>query len=337
MTSAVTRNERVAVGVAGVTGYAGRELLRLLAGHPQVRIGSAMASSQAADRTLPGLRRLWDGDIQPFDLDQLYKHDAVFLALPEEMSAKTLPCLASRGVRVLDLSGAFRLQDQAQRKKWYPHTPDLPEPPVYGLTEHHRDALASATAVACPGCYATAALLALAPLAKAGLLDGDIIIDAKSGVSGAGKSPTERTHFSECHDSLSAYGVFSHRHAPEIEQSLGSQVTFVPHLIPVNRGIFETIYTRLKPGTTNEAVRDVMTRAYRQAPFVRVIDTLPELKYVVNTNFCDIGWKIDEAGSRLVLVSCIDNLVKGAAGQAVQNFNLMFGLDERAGLLPVTQ
>jgi N-acetyl-gamma-glutamyl-phosphate reductase len=326
----------MAVGVAGVTGYAGRELLRLLAGHPRVEIASAMASSQSGERSLPGLRRLWDGAVTPFDLDELASRDAVFLALPEEAAAKTVPCLVSRGVRVLDLSGAFRLKDHAQRHKWYPHTPDLPVDPVYGLTELHRASLPSAAVVACPGCYPTAALLALAPLADAGLLDGDIVIDAKSGISGAGKSPSARTHFSECHDSISAYGIFGHRHAPEIEQSLGAAVTFVPHLVPLNRGIFETIYARLTRGTTADAVADAMAGAYRDAPFVRLLDALPELKYVVNTNFCDIGWRVDqaEASSRIVMVACLDNLVKGAAGQAVQNFNVMFGIDERAGLLP---
>lgn len=326
----------MAVGVAGVTGYAGRELLRLLAGHPRVAIASAMASSQSGERSLPGLRRLWDGAVTPFDLDELASRDAVFLALPEEAAATTVPCLVSRGVRVLDLSGAFRLKDQAQRRKWYPHTPDLPVDPVYGLTELNRASLPSAAVVACPGCYPTAALLALAPLAQAGLLDGDIVIDAKSGVSGAGKSPTARTHFSECHDSISAYGIFGHRHAPEIEQSLGAAVTFVPHLVPLNRGIFETIYARLKRGTTTDAVADQMAGAYRDAPFVRLLDALPELKYVVNTNFCDIGWRVDhaQASSRIVMVACLDNLVKGAAGQAVQNFNVMFGMDERVGLLP---
>ncbi|MBI3264774.1 MAG: N-acetyl-gamma-glutamyl-phosphate reductase [Acidobacteria bacterium] len=327
---------KMTVGIAGVTGYAGRELLRLLAGHPHVEIASAMASSQSGERSLPGLRRLWDGEVTPFDLDELASRDAVFLALPEEAAAKTVPCLVSRRVRVLDLSGAFRLKDHALRTKWYPHTPDLPVDPVYGLTELQRASLPSAAVVACPGCYPTAALLALAPLARAGLLDGDIVIDAKSGISGAGKSPSERTHFSECHDSISAYGIFGHRHAPEIEQSLGAAVTFVPHLVPLNRGIFETIYARLTRGTSAEQIAEAMAGAYRDAPFVRLLDALPELKYVVNTNFCDIGWRLDQAqaSSRIVMVSCLDNLVKGAAGQAVQNFNLMFGIDERAGLLP---
>lgn len=324
---------RLSIGVAGVTGYAGRELLRLLAGHPGVEIASAMASGQH-QATVPGLRRLWDGEVVPFDPVRLARHDAVFLALPDEAAAATAPRLVEAGTRVFDLSGAFRLRDEPTRRRWYPHTPSLAVDAVYGLTELHRAQLPSAALVACPGCYPTAALLALAPLGAAGLLEGDVVIDAKSGISGAGKTPTERTHFSECHDSVAAYGIFNHRHAPEIEQALGRPVTFVPHLVPLNRGILETIYARLVPGTRAEDVASVLETAYADAPFVRLLDgTLPEVKYVAYTNFCDIGWRVDDASSRLVMVTCLDNLMKGAAGQAVQNFNVMFGLDERTGLL----
>ena len=187
-----------------------------------------------------------------------------------------------------------------------------------------------------PGCYPTAALLALEPLAEAGLLAGDVIIDAKSGISGAGKKATDRTHFSENHGSVSAYGVFGHRHQPEIEQELGTGVTFVPHLVPLDRGILETIYGRLRPGTTAQQVADVMAAAYGTAPFVRLTgETLPEIKHVAYTNFCDIGWRVD-AGGQFLMVSVIDNLVKGAAGQAIQNLNVVLGLDERSGLLPLS-
>jgi N-acetyl-gamma-glutamyl-phosphate reductase len=207
---------------------------------------------------------------------------------------------------------------------------------VYGLTERNYDAIRGAQLVTNPGCYPTAALLALEPLAAAGLLDGDIVIDAKSGVSGAGKKPSDRTHFSENHGSVSAYGVFGHRHEPEIEQELGAQVTFVPHLVPLDRGILETIYARVQPGTTTREVAEVMGRAYGNAPFVRLTgETLPEIKHAAYTNFCDIGWRVDEAGGRILLVSVIDNLVKGAAGQAIQNMNVALGFDERTGLLPV--
>jgi N-acetyl-gamma-glutamyl-phosphate reductase len=238
-------------------------------------------------------------------------------------------------VRVIDLSGAFRLRDDALRGRWYPETQHLPDGVVYGLTERARAALPQARLVANPGCYPTAALLAIAPLADAGLLlpDADIIVDAKSGVSGAGKTPSERTHFSEIHGSLAAYGVFGHRHGAEIEQGLGRTVTFTPHLVPLDRGILATIYVRVAPGTTEEMFADVYDRAYAGAPFLRLVgSSLPEIKHVAHTNFCDIGWRVDPSG-RAILVSVIDNLLKGASGQAVQNMNVMLGLDETVGLL----
>lgn len=322
------------LAVAGATGYAGQELLALLARHPGVRLTAAMSSSRES-RRLPALARIWDGDVQPLDVDRLaWDADIVCLALPEHASAVIGSALAAAGTRVIDLSGAFRIRDDEARSRWYPDSPALPDGTVYGLTEHQREAIPSATLVSCPGCYPTAALLALTPLARAGLVAGDVIVDAKSGVSGAGKSPSERTHFSEVHGSLAAYGVFNHRHAAEMEQELGRTVTFVPHLVPINRGILETIYVRLSPDADASAVSDALQAAYADAPFVRLRgDALPEIKHVAHTNFCDIGWRVDEATGRLVIVSCIDNLLKGAAGQAVQNLNLMCGLDERTGLL----
>jgi N-acetyl-gamma-glutamyl-phosphate reductase len=324
------------IGIAGATGYAGQEVVRLVARHPSTELVVAMASGAASPaRPLPALARLWDGAVAPLDVDALGRGvDAVFLALPEEASAALAPGLVARGVRVFDLSGAFRLRDAAQRARWYPHSPGLPDSWAYGLTERHREAIASAQLVACPGCYPTAAGLALGPLLGEGLLAGDITIDAKSGVSGAGKAPSERTHFSECHGSVSAYGVFAHRHAAEIEQELDATVTFVPHLVPLDRGILETIHVRVVPGTTAETVAAAYARAYGQAPFVRLTGSaLPAIKQVAYTNFCDIGWVLDASSNRMVVVSVIDNLLKGAAGQAVQNLNVAFGLDERTGLL----
>jgi N-acetyl-gamma-glutamyl-phosphate reductase len=287
-------------------------------------------------RTLPALARIWDGVIEPFSSDKLAEQsDVVFLALPEEAAAGIAPTLVARGIRVIDLSGAFRLRDASAREKWYPATRIGVLNPVYGLTERNRGAIADAQLVTNPGCYPTAALLALEPIADAGLLAGDVVIDAKSGISGAGKKPSDRTHFSENHGSVSAYGVFGHRHQPEIEQELGAPVTFVPHLVPLDRGIFETIYARVRPGTTASDVAAAMEAAYHHAPFIRLTgDTLPEIKHAAYTNFCDIGWRVDAAGGRILVVSVIDNLVKGAAGQAIQNFNVMLGYDERTGLLP---
>jgi len=330
--------QRVKVGIAGASGFAGQELLRWLAAHPRARVTTAMSSSpDGPARTLPALTRIWDGVIEPFSADKLAEQsEVVFLALPEEAAATIAPTLVERGIRVIDLSGAFRLRDAAAREKWYPATHLGALEPVYGLTERNYDAIAGATLITNPGCYPTAALLALEPLAEAGLLAGEVVIDAKSGISGAGKKPSDRTHFSENHGSVSAYGVFGHRHQPEIEQELGAPVTFVPHLVPLDRGILETIYARVRPGTTPRDVAELMEAAYRNAPFVRLTgETLPEIKHAAYTNFCDIGWRVDAAGSRILLVAVIDNLVKGAAGQAIQNMNVMLGYDERTGLLPV--
>ncbi len=328
---------RTRVAVAGATGYAGQELVRLLARHPAVTLTDAMSSgATSAPRPLPALKRIWDGSVVPLDVERLAANaDIVFLALPEAASAEVGAALLQRDTRVIDLSGAFRIRSDADRQRWYPATSTLPPGVVYGLPERHADAIRRARLVSCPGCYPTAALLALEPLADAGLLDGAIVVDAKSGISGAGKTPSDRTHFCENHGSVAAYGVFSHRHTAEIEQELGgTPVTFVPHLVPLDRGILETIYVSLRRGTTEAQVADALQRAYASAPFVRLTGSeLPEIKHVAYTNFCDIGWRVDETRGRLVMVVVLDNLIKGAAGQAVQNLNILLGLDERTGLL----
>ena len=332
--AAPTQHTRVAV--AGATGYAGQELVRLLAKHPAVTLTDAMSSgATSAPRPLPALKHIWDGSVTPLDLDRLAVNaDIVFLALPEAVSAEVGTALLARNKRVIDLSGAFRIRNDADRQRWYPATSTLPTGVVYGVSERHAEAIHHATLGSCPGCYPTAALLALEPLADAGLLEGSIVIDAKSGISGAGKTPSDRTHFCENHGSVAAYGVFSHRHTAEIEQELGSSVTFVPHLVPLDRGLLETIYGSLRRGTTEAQVTETLQRAYASAPFVRLTGSeLPEIKQVAYSNFCDIGWRVDEASGRLVMVSVIDNLIKGAAGQAVQNLNIVLDLDERTGLL----
>jgi N-acetyl-gamma-glutamyl-phosphate reductase len=326
------------VAVAGATGFVGQELLRLLARHPAVAVTAAMSSgTTASNRRLPALAHVWDGAVVPLSADTLAREaDVVFLALPDSAAAVLAPDLVEAGVRVIDLSGAFRLRDAAERARWYPGTHRWPASGVaYGLTERERGAVRAARLVANPGCYPTATLLALAPLVAAGLLvpGADVIVDAKSGVSGAGKTPSERTHFSECHGSVSAYGVFDHRHGAEIEQGVGREVTFTPHLVPLDRGILSTIYVRLAPGTSEDALAEVFEEAYAGATFVRRVGAaLPEIKHVAHTNFCDVGWRVDPSG-RAILISVIDNLLKGAAGQAVQNLNVMLGIDERTGLL----
>jgi N-acetyl-gamma-glutamyl-phosphate reductase len=327
----------VRVGVAGATGFAGQELLALLSRHPHVGLEMAMSSSaDSAARPLPRLARIWDGQVEPLNPARLAEVDVAFLAVPESAAAELAPPLVTAGVRVIDLSGAFRIRDQAARFQWYPATRAVPAGVAYGLTEYYRDEVRDAVLVANPGCYPTAALLSLMPLAKAGLLDQaqGVVVDAKSGISGAGRTSSERTHFSENYGSVSAYGVFKHRHVAEMEQELGADVTFVPHLVPLDRGILETIYAKVPAGTTAADVSDAFERAYAREPFVRLTgEALPEIKHVAWTNFCDIGWRFDPATRRLVIVACLDNLVKGAAGQAVQNFNVACRYDERTGLL----
>ena len=268
------------VAVAGATGYTGQELLHLLSRHPSVTLTAAMSSGATAPRKLPALARVWSGEITPLSPDTLRESDVVFLALPDAAAADLGPALADAGVRVVDLSGAFRLTDPAERARWYPATHRLPAGVAYGLTELERSAITAARLVANPGCYPTATLLALAPLCGAGLLApaSDIVVDAKSGVSGAGKTPSERTHFSECHGSVAAYGVFSHRHGAEIEQGVARAahgphpLTFVPHLVPLDRGMLSTIYLRLAAGATEDTLAQVYQQVYAAAPFVRLWD-----------------------------------------------------------------
>jgi N-acetyl-gamma-glutamyl-phosphate reductase len=333
-----TYSSPVRVAIAGATGYAGQELVAILAKHPGARLEAAMSSSaDSAARPLPRLAKVWGGSVEPLDTAKLARDmSVVFLAVPEKAAAELAPPLVEAGVRVIDLSGAFRIRDEAARTRWYPGTTTLPEGAAYGLTEHYRHEVAGARLVANPGCYPTASLLALLPLVKAGLLDASagVIVDAKSGISGAGRAPSDRTHFSENHGSVAAYNVLGHRHVAEMEQELGTMVTFTPHLVPLDRGILETIYVRVKEDTAAEAVDAALRAAYADEPFVRLTGgTLPEIKHSAWTNFCDIGWKFDEPTRRLVLVACLDNLVKGAAGQAVQNFNVACGFDERTALL----
>src|SRR5262245_50433091 len=283
-------NRPVRVGVAGASGFAGQELIRLLSRHPHVTITMATGSqATSTPRTLPSLAKIWDGTVVPLNA-AAFAADAVFLALPEAASAEIARAFLSSGLGVIYLSGAFRLRDDAKRAKFYPATAGLPAGVAYGLTEFELDAIKSARLLSNPGCYPTASLLALLPLQRAGLLKAgaDIVIDAKSGISGAGKAATERTHFSENHGSVAAYNPFGHRHTPEMEQALGQSVTFVPHLVPLDRGILSSVYAHLVTGTTAAAVAQAYERAYADAPFVRITgDALPEIKHVAHTNFCD--------------------------------------------------
>ncbi len=323
------------IAILGASGYAGREVARLVAGHPELHTEFAMSARPGVTPAEPELPH--DPAILPLDLDRLSQVEGVFVCAPHGAAAGLVHAALEAGTKVVDLSADFRLTDPAVYAKTYglehPHPELLPEA-VYGLTEHARDDVSNARLVANPGCYPTSISLPLVPLLQAGLIDidGGIVADCKSGTSGAGASPQARTHFGNVHDNFLAYGVGDHRHTPEIHAHCGtSNIIFVPHLLPVFRGILATLYVRPQEGVTCADVLACLDEAYAAEPFVRLYARgLPELDRVARTNFCDIAAR--SAGDRIVLVAAIDNLVKGAAGQAVQNMNLMLGLAEEAGL-----
>jgi N-acetyl-gamma-glutamyl-phosphate reductase len=348
------------IAIAGVSGYAGGELARLLLRHPSMEgtapmfLGRASESGDAVN-TIESLHPQLAGigtdaihPVQPFHWDRLADAgtEILFLALPHEQSREWAPEAIARGIRVIDLSGAWRLQDERNRAVYKLHDADpeaaarLQEEAVYGSPELYRDAIRTARLVANPGCYSTSAILALAPLVRAGVVDLEmgIICDAKSGVSGAGKAPTAKTHFMYAADNLSAYSVFGHRHTGELLEQLclsPDQIQFTPHLLPIPRGILSTIYLRLKSPAKAEEIEGLFREFYKGSPLVRLHTTpqLPQIQHVVHTNFCDLGFALGPDGRRLIVVSCLDNLLKGAAGQAVQNMNLMCGWKEEEGLL----
>jgi N-acetyl-gamma-glutamyl-phosphate reductase len=324
------------VAILGASGYTGREVQRLLRNHPGMQLAQAMtarADAPAAAGELPV-----DPDVAPLALDLLEEIDGVFVCAPHGAAAPLVAAALERDCKVVDLSADFRLRDPALYERTYgkPHAaPALLETAVYGLTEHRRTQVARASLVANPGCYPTSILLPLLPLLGAGdLLDPQaaIVADAKSGVSGAGKTPTDRTHFGSVHENFLAYAVGNHRHTPEIHQEAGTgRILFVPHLLPVFRGILTTLYLRPARGVDAARVRACLAAAYADEPFVRVYDRgLPELDRVQHTNRCDLA--VAQVQDHVVVVAAIDNLVKGAAGQAIQNMNLMLGLAETAGL-----
>ena len=339
------------VAIIGASGYSGAELAGLLLRHPEVRLATLMTANQERQDSkprkyseeLPQFLGRCDLEIEPLNLDTLVQRHirVVFLTTPNETSHELVPQLLERRLRVIDLSGAYRLKDPVLYPKWYGfehHFAPALKAAVYGLTEINRSSIQRASLLANPGCYPTSALLPLIPLQRAGFIDNtfDIICDSKSGVSGAGKSPTPGTHFSEVTESLKAYNVFKHRHAPEIWQGLQSpRLVFTPHLLPINRGILSTIYLRVPDSVTEEAVGDCFHKMYGEEQFIRLFPPgrFPEIKFVAHTNYCDIGWKLEPGRSILVIVSAIDNLMKGAAGQALQNMNVMLGLEESAGLV----
>jgi len=338
------------VAVVGATGYAGAELVRLLAGHPEIEL-TVLTSRQYAgvrfDQVYPAMAGRVDIVCQEYSIDRICENaDLVYTALPHKLPMAFVPDILKQGKKVVDLSADFRFNDVDLYESVYqPHTAsDLLDSTVYGLCEIYADQIKTARLVGNPGCYPTSVLLPLVPLLKQGLLDpATLIADSKSGVSGAGRSLALATHYCEVNESLKAYKVAAHRHNPEMNAIMSREavqavsITFVPHLVPMTRGMLTTIYATPTSGLTKQDVIDSYREAYHQRPFIRLCpeDRLPDTLHVRGTNFCDIGFKLDEKNNRLILIAAIDNLVKGAAGQAVQNMNLMLGLAETAGLLNV--
>ncbi len=343
------KNEgQLKTAVVGSSGYAGGELLRILLLHPRVAV-TAVTSEKSAGRPItslfPHLLSVTDLVCEAFEPGAIAKKaDFAFLALPHVAAQGAAYELHKLGVKVVDLSADYRLSDPAQYETWYEHChqyPELLKHAVYGLPELHRRKIEQASLIANPGCYPTSAILGLAPLVKKRMIDpASIVIDSKSGVSGAGRSPSLAHHFPEVNEGLMAYKIGTHRHTPEIEQEIsllaGGQVTlsFTPHLVPMNRGILSTIYARLANETDTGRLHALYEEFYKKEPFVRVLPLgdFPNVRNVRGSNFCDIGVFADRRTGRAIVVSAIDNLVKGASGQAVQNMNLMMGFDETEGL-----
>jgi N-acetyl-gamma-glutamyl-phosphate reductase len=321
-------------GIINVTGYAGSELARLLYQHPQVELVSVTGRSLIGQKLADVFPHLADIDLMIES--ELANVDVAFSALPHGSSAEALLPLIKKGINVIDISADFRLKDAAVYEEWYgvKHpAPELLAKAVYGLPELHREQIIKSDIVANPGCYPTSAILALAPAVKNDLIEPNIIVDSKSGVSGAGRTLSITLHYSEVNENTSAYALEGHRHMPEIMQELDLPlVTFLPHLIPMTRGILSSCYAKLKEDVSRDVVRKLYEDFYKDEPFTKVVNTPPQTKQTWGNNTCLIYPKIDTRTNRLIVISCIDNLVKGAAGQAVQNMNLMLGIPESTGL-----
>jgi N-acetyl-gamma-glutamyl-phosphate reductase len=350
--------KKVKISVIGSTGYAGKELVKILMNHQKVELVHLISSSYAGKNIVeifPEFLNKLDKKLTNFDLDVVSQDShLVFTALPHTVSMGVVPELLKKGVKVVDLSADYRLKNPTVYKEWYKKEHNqisksfLPEA-VYGLPEIYLDKIKVASLVANPGCYPTSIILGLAPLLKHHLVESEgIIIDSKSGTTGAGKKLSLGFHFSECNENFKAYKVVRHNHIPEIEQELsfiyfgannkeqtkGVKISFTPHLLPINRGILSTCYLSLKGSKKEEEVLEIYQKYYQEAPFVRIFEppNLPEIKFSVGTNYCDIGFSIDERVGKIKIISVIDNLLKGAAGQAVQNMNIMSGFSETEGI-----
>ncbi|MFC1910140.1 N-acetyl-gamma-glutamyl-phosphate reductase [Chloroflexota bacterium] len=334
------------IGIINVTGYAGVGLAGLLSRHPGVELASVTGRSAAGQKLGQVFPHL--ADVGLTIEDQLGEVELAFSAMPHLESAKEIIPLLEKGVKVVDISADFRLRDAGLYPIWYKFehpAPALLKEAVYGLTELYRSKVASARLVANPGCYPTSAILAMAPAIKAGIIEPDVIVDSKSGISGAGRSLSLKVHYSEANEDVCAYSLEGHRHMPEIAQEMGlinsllvPQVTFTPHLIPMTRGILSTCYAKLEAGRLAEGkkgieeLRQIFVDFYKGERFVKVADAPPHTKHTWGSNMCLVYPTIDTRTNKLIAIGCIDNLVKGAAGQAIQNMNLMLGLPEDMGL-----
>ncbi|MEQ2525708.1 N-acetyl-gamma-glutamyl-phosphate reductase [Bacillaceae bacterium CLA-AA-H227] len=335
------------VSVIGTTGYGGVELLRILHRHPVFNIHSIHSTKEEVPiwNEYPHLYNILESQIEKINFDRISTDsDVVFLATPSGVSSKLVDEFSDKEIKVIDLSGDLRLKKSGEYERWYKKEPangQLIEEAVYGLSEWNKEQINHSRLIANPGCYATSALLGLAPVTKARLIDTEsIIIDGKSGTSGAGKSLSKGSLFAEVNENFKIYKVNEHQHTPEIEQQLLAwnesirPITFSTHLVPMTRGIMTTIYVKLRGRYSTEQILDLYNESYLNAPFVRVrpLGSYPSVKEVAGSNYCDIGLHVDERTGRLTIVSVIDNLMKGAAGQAVQNANILFGLEETLGL-----
>ena len=339
----------IKIGIIGASGYSGSELLRFLVNHPG-KLEIALCTSetyagQCIDSVLPNLRGFLSSKFEALDIDSLKDRvDVVVLAVPHKVAMSFVPQILAQGLRIVDFSADYRLEDAETYEAWYhvDHTStSLMSKSVYGLPERYRDCIRSAQLVANPGCYPTSAILAAMPFVKHGIVALDsIIVDSKSGISGAGPKPSENTHYANRESNFIAYNIGVHRHTPEIEQELSAvasepvRVTFTPHLVPMTRGILSTVYMRLTEEISTEEAIDIYTNFYENEPFVRVLPTgtYPQTKAVLGSNYCDVGLEVDARTRRIVAMAAIDNLGKGAAGAVVQNLNLMFGFKETDGL-----
>jgi N-acetyl-gamma-glutamyl-phosphate reductase len=352
--------QKLKVSIIGSTGYAGKELVKILMNHQEVELVHLVSSSYVGKNIaeiFPEFLNKLDKKLINLNLDEISQDsDMVFTALPHTVSMDVVPELLKKGVKVIDLSADYRLKNSTVYKEWYKKelnqiSKGLLSEAVYGLPEIYLDKIKDASLVANPGCYPTSVILGIAPLLKYHFVEPEgIIIDSKSGTSGAGKKLSLGLHFAECNENFKAYKVVRHNHIPEVEQELSSiyfgendnkyqgtgiKVSFTPHLLPINRGILSTCYLSLKGSKKEEEVLEIYQNFYQEAPFVRIFEppNLPEIKFVAGTNYCDIGFSIDERMGKIKIISVIDNLVKGAAGQAVQNMNIMSGFSETCGLV----